>query len=115
MDYKPLLYTVGFLLILGLSLNVFVAPFVSTSSVDSDSMLDGFINFVENGYDISFLGSSTTISPVTWLWLGIDGVTNKVVEQLELLTYIPDGVLSIIIILMILSLAYTVVSLIRGN
>lgn len=115
-DYKPVLYSVGFLLVIGLVLNIFVAPFIDTDTVVTDSILDGFIDFVENGFNITIpVVGEFSVSPVTWLWLGIDSVTDKVVDQLELMTYIPDSILSIIIILMILSLAYTVVTLIRGN
>lgn len=122
-EYKPIIFGVLLICLLGLVLNVFISPFVDNTAVNSGSILSGFINFVENGFTISvpFLSSifsslsEVHISPVTWLWLGISPVTDFVVEQLTLMTYIPNIILIPILIIILVGFAYSLVTIVRGN
>lgn len=122
-EYKPLIFGVLLICLLGLILNVFISPFVDSTSVQSGSILYGFTNFVENGWSVNvpFLSSifsnigTITLSPVTWLWLGINSVTDFVVGQLTLMTYIPNIILIPIVFIILIGFAYSLVTIIRGN
>lgn len=116
-NFKPLLATALFILVIGFFLNVFIAPHLDTTEPVTGSVLANFSNHVENGWEVTSVPviGTITVNPVSWLWLGIDGVTDFMVEQLNILTYIPDTIALVIIVLSILGLAYSVVTLIRGN
>lgn len=113
-NFKPILVTVLCIFVVGLFLNIFISPFVDSTGVVEDSILEGFIDFIEDGWTISIpVIGEITMSPVTWFWFGIDAVTDFVVEQLTLLTYIPDTIALILIIIGILAMAFSVVTIIR--
>lgn len=113
---KPLIASVILILILGLVLNVFVSPFIDNPTIQEDSLIEGLINTIDNGVTLTLpIVGEFTINLVSIFWLGLDSVTDFIVEQLTLLTYIPNEILGIIMITFILSFALTISSLIRGN
>lgn len=115
-NFKPLLATVLFILIVGFFLNIFISPYVDTTSPVSGSILANFSSSIENGWSINLpIIGSVSANPVSWLWLGIDGVTDFIVEQLNIMAYLSNSIAMIIIILSILGLAYSIATLIRGN
>lgn len=115
-NFKPFLIMLVVVFILGAFLNIFVAPFHDYTEQTGDSILLDVADFIEDGVCIDLpLISEFCFSPVTILWAGIGAVTDFMVEQLTLLSYIPDIISIPILILLVLSLAYTIATLIRGN
>lgn len=115
MDFKPMLIVLGILIVLTIFLNVFISPFVSSAGVSTNSSLEGFINFIDNGFSfqLPILGN-ITFSPVTWFWLGIDPITDWVVDSLVVISYLPDMFAVPLVILISLSFLFVVISLISG-
>lgn len=113
-SFKPILGTLILVFGLGLILNVFVSPFVDTTEPQVNSSLEGLVGFVEDGFyfDLPILGNET-INPATWLWLGHDATTDFVVEQLTLMTYIPDAILVPLMIILLIALIYSFVIIIK--
>ena len=112
-NFKPLLGTLVFILFIGLVLNVFVAPFVDASDPVSESVLEGFSGFVENGLTINV----PVVGELSFNIFGIFGSSAQdyLVEQINIMTYIPDAIALIILILSIAGLVFSVVTIIRGN
>lgn len=119
-DLRPILICVlGIFLIAGF-LNFFISPFVSASTPSPDSILYSFSNFIENGVDLNipvpvFGTIDFTFNPITMLWLGIDGITDFIVEQLNLLSYLPDVIIIPYMIIVVLVFGFTIWTLVRGN
>lgn len=119
-DFKPLLLFLLVFFTIGAFLNLAVSPFVDTTTPDPDSGLAGLSDFVSNGWAVNitvpvFGTISTTFNPASWLWFGIDSIGDFVIEQLNLLTYLPDELVIPMIILFIVSISYVILTLIRGN
>lgn len=122
-DYKPILFVLLFIFILGGVLNLVISPIYDVTTPDNSSLMYDAIDFIENGFGIGTTGildivfpdlEIITISPVTWLWFGNDKVTSFVVDQLTLMTYIPNSVLIPILIILLVTMIYGIISLIRG-
>lgn len=119
-SFKPLLFTLVLILTIGAILNLTVGNHVDLTSPASGSVLEGFSNFMENGWALSitvpiFGSIDTTINPVSWLWLGINSVDDFMVEQINLLSYLPDALSLPLLIVSILAFAFSILTLIRGN
>lgn len=122
-DFKPILYVFLFIFIFGFILNIFVAPFVPLNEVVEGSAMAVIIDFVEDGVSLTLGGvlslvfpdiEIVNISPVTWFWFGLDFVTDFVIEQLTLMSYIPDSILIPLIVIFLITLIYSIIALIRG-
>lgn len=113
-SFKPILLSLALLFIIGAFLNLTIGSQVDVSSPSNDSVLAGFSNFVENGVliDVPVLGN-ITFSPVTWLWLGFDSVTDFMVEQINLFTYLPDKLAIPIFVLIILAFGFVIIMIIK--
>lgn len=111
MSNKLFISTIFLILTLGLILNIVVAPFIDTPTIQDDSILSNGINFIAGDWSISILTLTIDLNPLSW----VDSVQLFLVEQLTLLTYIPDSILSIIMVMFILSFTLYIIRLIRGN
>lgn len=119
-NIKPLLYICTIVFLVAIFLEIVVSPFVDTSEPNNESLLYYASDFVENGVSLNFtipiFGTlDFGFSPVTWLWLGIDSVTEIFVDYINLLTYVPDVVTIPLMIITILIFGFTIVTLVRGN
>lgn len=113
-DFKPIVSSLLIIFVLGIILNVTVAPFVDATDVQGDSVLSGLVVFIANGVTIDppILGS-INISPVTWLWFDINPVTDFIVEQLIILTYIPNVIALPIFIIIIMAFGFIFINIIK--
>lgn len=119
-DLKPLLIVVTSFFLIGAFLNFFIAPHLDLTSPSNESVLYGLSNALEYnvtiGFTIPIFGEiGVTIEPVTWFWLGIDPVTDFLVEQVNLLSYVPDVFVVPFVVVCILVFGWSIVTLIRGN
>lgn len=119
-SFKPLLLTLGILFLVGAVLNLTIGNFQDISSPASGSILEGFSDFMENGWEfqitVPIFGSiDSSINPITWLWLSIDAVDDFMVEQINLLSYLPDALALPLLVFFILAFGFTIFTLIRGN
>lgn len=115
MDFKPILFVTLTLVLIGFFMGIFVNPHFSSVDPNPSSALYGLVDFVENGvsYDLPVLGT-ISFNPASWLWLGIDAVTDYFVDTLTSLTYLPN-VLSIpLVVLLVIAFIFVVISLISG-
>lgn len=115
-DFKPILITLLAIFLLAGALNLFVSPFVEVVEVQNDSVLSSFVNFIENGFTINIpVIEDWEINPINWLFLGSSGIKSFFVEQLTLLTYIPDYFLIPLLIILLGGLIWSILALLRGS
>jgi hypothetical protein len=106
------------LFMIGGFLNTFVSPFVDSTQPMNGSVLYGVTNFMENGMTVSlpFLSwINIPIYPLTWFWLGIPAITDYVVKELVLMSYLPDGLVLSIFSVIAIILGLTIVTIVRGD
>jgi hypothetical protein len=116
--YLALIFISVFLL--AALLNLAVAPYSGSLSPNNESILYGFAGFVENGtsvyIDVPVFGEiDFSFNPVSMLWLGFDGITDFMVTQINLLTYVPDSIIIPLIAFFIAIFGFVIFTLIRGN
>lgn len=119
-DFKPLLIVFVSFFLIGAFLNLFIAPHLDLTSPSPNSVLYSFSDFIENGVDVDisvpiFGDIDFSFSPVTWFWLGIDSVTDFIVEQINLLSYLPDVFVIPFLVVCILVFSWSIVTIVRGN
>lgn len=111
---KPLLIFMGILIGVFIFVNLFVTPIYNVDEIQPTGSVGTLINIVDNGwtFDLPFLGNST-IKPVSWFYFGSETVENFLVTQLTYLSIFPNIILTPMIILLIGSLAWTVLIIIK--
>ena len=119
-DFKPLLISFLVIFLIGAFLNFFISPFVDSSTPESESVLAGFSSLVQDGVTLEipipiFGTIDMSFNPITFFWLGIDGVTDFMVEQINLLSHLPDIIVIPMFVLIILAIGFSIITIVRGN
>ncbi len=113
-EYKPLLYTLAFIFILGGVLSLMMSPFVDVNTYEPEGILTGFIELIEDGwtFNLPLLGERT-INIISWFLLGSETAKEYLVNALVSLSLIPDLILTPIVIIMIVALIWSIVIIIK--
>ena len=119
MAFKPILFSVILVLVLGTFLTLFVAPFVDTNDPNENSSIYFVADFFDNGisisWDVPIFGEiSTQFDPIGIFFSESNSIRIFIVDKINLMTYIPDVVIIPLMILVLMSLIYGVVAIIRG-
>lgn len=118
-NYRPLLYTLAFILSVGTILSVMMSPFVDVNTYEPEGILTGLIDFVEDGFIIEIpfflglFGTSVNIDIVGWFLLGSATAKEYLVNALISLSLIPDIILTPIVIIMTIALIWSFIILIK--
>lgn len=111
-DFKPLIYSIAFIMIIGLFVPFIIGFFIDVSDVPQSNLLNSTINIINDGIEVDVLGlTSFDINPFSLLG---DTLISYITEALTFLSIFPDFLIKIIIVLITISLAYSIFSLIRG-
>lgn len=103
MDYRPLFFALGIIIIIGVLMPLVVLPYVDYEFLPEDSAMVPLIDLVQNG--ISIFGFELNI----FGFLG--NVQDDFVNYLSMFAFIPDIILIPMIILIITAIVYTIIKM----
>lgn len=119
-NFKYVLACVVSVLLIGVVLNLFIAPFVDTSEPAENSTLEGFATFVDEGINVSLIELPLigeigfNFDPTEYIMLGITEANDFVIQQVNLLTYLPDMFVLAFVVVIILVFGYLIIAILRG-
>lgn len=112
-NYVPLYVFLICLLVVGVGLPLFIGPFVDVSSYDSDSIIAPFITFLDQGLSISFFGlGSFDLNVFFWL---PQFAKDYMLNYLNTFSYIPNVLAVPLMLIMFISLSYTIIKFFWGS
>lgn len=106
MDYRPLMYSVVLILIVGVVMPLIISPYVDVDDIPEESAMNPLITLFDEG--VSIFGFSINI----FGFLG--DLQDNLVDYISIFAFIPNIVLIPLVIIMVLGIVYTLIKLIRG-
>ena len=120
-NYIPLYIFLGLLLGIGVLLHLFISPIINTEEADVTSVIYPFIDFFTEGIQLDFpvinifgFNLMNGIDLDFFFWLP-DNARNAMISYFNIFTYIPNLISLPIMIIMIVSLVYTIIKLFWGT
>lgn len=109
-DYRPLFFSLGFILFVGLLLPLIISSLVETPPISEvTGVMSPFVDFVDEGFCITaLLLGEICINPFDLLG---DTLKDYLVDSLITLSIIPNEILIPILILTTLGIIYTIIKL----
>lgn len=107
-DGTPLIMAIIILFLIGGIVPLIVNSFIPEGSYNQDSFINPIYDFVENGQEIDLLVKEITFNPFSWFG---ESVQNSILAQLGGFSYIPNYFAIPLLIIVLVSMVYTVVKL----
>lgn len=115
-SYKPLIFAIGFLLMIGLVIPFFLGFFIDIDSVEIDGFTNQTVYIIENGFELDVIPftdwGTFDINPFTWLG---SGMQNALSDSLVYVSIFPSWLSTFILILCTISIIYGLLKLIPFN
>lgn len=111
--YKPLLFSIIFMMFIGFFVPFVMDFFIDTSDVQTTPLINDTITFLDNGFEVDILGI-VDFDVNIFFWIP-DVVMNYITDSFVYLSLLPESFVIIIIVLVTVSFVYGLIALVRGN
>lgn len=111
-EYKPLIYSIGIILFIGLIVPFVLGYFVNVDEVESSPLLNGSINIINANYSFQLIpfveASKFNLNPISWLG---NTFRQTIVDSLTYMSLLPEFLLLFVLILCTISILYAIIKL----
>lgn len=112
--FKPLLIFMTILIGIFLIINLFISPVYDPDQIEVSESTESLINVIDEGWDLNLpLIEDATIKPISYLYFGSETVETFLINQITYLSLFPSVLLTPILILLIGSLGWAIIILIK--
>jgi hypothetical protein len=112
-SYKPLMFTIAFMMFIGFFIPFLLGFFVDVSDLQTTQIIDDTIEFLETGFEIDILGL-VDFDVNIFFWVP-DNIMAYITESFTYLSLLPEFLVIICLVLVSVSFVYSIIALVRGN